>query len=618
MKWFQKPFGAACLMLFVFNTPAMVLHVDLNSANPVPPYADWSTAATNIQDAIDAANPGDCVLVTNGIYQTGGRVVYGVVTNRIVIDKAVTVQSINGPSASVIAGSGTYPSLGIRCAYLTNGAILNGFTLTSGNAFTGIGTNYGGGVWCESISATISNCVFIQNRALNGGAVYQGTLNNCTITSNTAVSIGGGTYDAVLNDCIISGNQAPALSEPSVFGQSATYNYGGGTYNSVLNNCVVSNNFAGNGGGTFFGVVSNTIISSNTAYFGGGAYSNTLINCTLIENQATNPPNMYSSGGGGAYCSSLTHCTVISNSAPQDGGGGIFGGTLNNCLLVGNSAGDGGAVLSDQTVPPAILNNCTIYGNSALYIGGGLVSDNDAPGQSELNFTNLFVTNCIIFGNSVAPGGFPPGNSNYTNYTPAIIFDHCCTTPLPAGFGNITNDPAFVDAANGDFHLQSNSPCINAGNNAAVIGSTDFDGNPRIAGGTVDIGAYEYQTPTSIISYAWLQQYSLPTDGSADFLDSDGDGLNNWQEWRAGTSPTDASSLLQMFSPAPTNNSSGITISWQSVSGINYFVQRGSDLSAQPPFSTIQSNVVGQTGTTSYTDTTATNGGSFFYRVGVQ
>ena len=144
----------------------------------------------------------------------------------------------------------------------------------------------------------------------------------------------------------------------------------------------------------------------------------------------------------------------------------------------------------------------------------------------------------------------------------------------------------------------------------------DLDGNPRIAGGTVDIGTYEFQSPQLLISYAWLQQYGLPTDGSADDTDTDGDGLNNWQEWRAGTNPTNAFSTLRLFSP--TFATPGVIVNWQSVSGRNYFLERGTDLSAQPPFHPLATDIIGQPGTTTFTDTMAVGAGPFFYRLGVQ
>ena len=107
----------------------------------------------------------------------------------------------------------------------------------------------------------------------------------------------------------------------------------------------------------------------------------------------------------------------------------------------------------------------------------------------------------------------------------------------------------------------------------------------------------------------------MPTDGSADFLDSDGDGMNNWQEWIAGTNPTNAASVLALQPPAVTVTNA--TLTWSSVANVTYYVQRSGDLSA-PNFSSMQSNLVGQAGFISYTDTNAVGSGPFFYRVGVQ
>ena len=553
MKFQQILLATAVFALQNLHSSAATLYVDLNSTNPTPPYADWSTAATNIQDAIDASVAGDFIVVSNGTYNSGGRAVYGTATNRVTIDKAVTVQSVNGPTATMIQGSVT--TVGIHCAYLTNGAALNGFTLTNGSAAGGGGGLFaenGGGVWCESSSAVVSNCYFIHNMANQyGGGAFRGTLVNCILTNNSA-NYGGGACSNVLISCTLVKNTASVtqlggggaiystLSNCVVVANTASSSFGGGAYFSTLTSCIVSNNFAQFGGGVYMGVANYSLISSNRASSGGGAYSNVLVNCVLRDN--------YAATVGGAYGSIVMNCTVVSNVVSAAGtgkGAGLYGGSASNSIVCYN------------------LGTSQFLGSMPMY--------------------------------------------------------YCCTTPLPTnGVGNITNEPAFIDLMNGDFHLQSNSPCINSGNNSYITNTTDLDGNPRIVGGTVDIGAYEFQSPSSILSYAWAQQYGLPTDGSADYSDSDGDGMNNWQEWRAGTVPTNALSLLQMLSPIPTNSPSGLVVTWQSVNTRTYYLQSSINLGAQPAFSTIRGNIVGQAGTTSFTDTSATNVGPYFYRVGVQ
>jgi PKD repeat protein len=359
------------------------------------------------------------------------------------------------------------------------------------------------------------------------------------------------------NQCISLGNTA------SLSGFTLTHGVdrgtgGGGAKGGTLNDCILSGN--------------------STVSFGGGAASCTLNNCTLEGNSATYE-------GGGAFNCMLNNCVLKGNSALY--GGGASGGTLNDCTLTDNTATASGGAYGST------LNNCTLTGNSAGRSGGG-------ASAATLN-------NCILYFNTA-----PQGANYYPNWPTTL--NYCCTTPQPTNaFGNITNAPLFVDEAGGNLRLQSNSPCINAGRNALAPAGPDLDGNPRLKGGTVDMGAYEFQSPTSMISYAWLQQYGLPTDGSADTADPDADGLNTWQEWRCGTDPTNAVSVLRLLAPAP--GGSGLVVRWESVADRLYFLERST--AASSGFTTLATGIPSQPGTTTYTDTNAIGVGPWFYRVGV-
>ncbi len=130
------------------------------------------------------------------------------------------------------------------------------------------------------------------------------------------------------------------------------------------------------------------------------------------------------------------------------------------------------------------------------------------------------------------------------------------------------------------------------------------------------IGAYEFQGSGSVISYAWLQNYGLPTDGSGDFAHADADAMNNWQEWICGTCPTNPLSALRLLSAMP--DETNVTVTWQSVEGINYFVECSTNLSGSPCFTCVATNLVGRAGTSSFIDTNVAGPGPLFYRVGVQ
>ena len=348
---------AGCLFGAI-NSPAAVHYVNVNGANPTPPYTNWIKAATHIQDAVNAAAAGDTIIVTNGTYP-----------GTLNVTNPLALASVNGPQFTTIDGGRTN-----RCASLTTGASLTGFTLRNGSAYWA-----GGGVFCWSTNAFLTNCVITGNNAKSHAVLSKGTWVYIEGT-------GGGVYGGTLYNCIVSLNFAQGIWEPN--GSFRVFD-------------------PGRGGGVAGGTLFNCLVSRNRANAGGGTADCNLYNCTLSGNA----------------CDDSSKVDGTRQYHYAGNRGGAAGGTLYNCIAYFNSATNGA--------------NCG--------------------------------TDCVL--------------------------NYCCTTPLPAnGVGNITNAPLFVDT-NGwsNLHLRTNSPGINAGNNAYVATATDLEGNPRIAGGTADMGAYEFQ-----------------------------------------------------------------------------------------------------------------------------
>lgn len=204
-------------------------------------------------------------------------------------------------------------------------------------------------------------------------------------------------------------------------------------------------------------------LQNGLAAYGGGASDCVLNQCILSGNTAE-------LAGGGACDSTLSNCLLTGNEAVKWGGGGAVSSALSNCLLTGNTSTWGGGAFGCG------LRNCTVTGNSAGHSVAGVYSST--------------LQNCIVWDNFT-------GNAS-DNYTYSQ-FLYSCSDPLPAGKGNISDAPRFVDAANGVYHLRLGSPCIDAGSNGFVRGDTDLAGGPRVRNEIVDMGAYERDTDTLIV-----------------------------------------------------------------------------------------------------------------------
>jgi predicted outer membrane repeat protein len=355
-------------------------------------------------------------------------------------------------------------------------------------------TQGGAGIYNNEGAVVLSGCTFKWNKSLycDGGGIYndKGELDlmGCSFIANYSSDFsgrGGGINndqgDLTLTSCLFEMNTAGV--------------YGGGiySYNGQIDMtlCTFSENMSWGGG---MCTTTDDIILTSCKFIkntGSGFYSwegsgnrKILIDCEFIE-------NLSEKGAGVCCCDGpiLLNCVFKNNMASEQGGGmwnreNIWGDdssddpatpTLINCIFCANSAADeGGALWNGETARPTLIN-CTF-------------SDNEAPEGSAIYNTENSASvlfNCILWG---APSEMifdDTGSQTYATY--------CCIKGGHPGVGNIDTDPLFVDPGNCDCHITFNSPCRGSGDNSVPgLPDFDFEGDPRIYQGTVDIGADEF------------------------------------------------------------------------------------------------------------------------------
>ena len=433
------------------------------------------------------------------------------------------------------------------CVFRSNDAVFGGGMYNVDGVGVVIDTTFvsnnavvqGGGVDNRHTETEFTNCTFERNWAPRGGGMFNGAgsqpmLNRnphglCRFDSNQALD-GAGMYNHLsapaVDDCTFIGNLADAGG--GVYNDESDGQYKNATFDSNRVGFIFDMG-RGSGGGMHNRrsqpLVEACTFVDNEAFSGGGVANDRspviIDGCTFLRNRAEAAE--LSEGGGGVFNGTsdatisgslfeenysgyngagignifseavITGC-VFRNNTSNGGGGGVSVWqrpvTLANSVFVGNSAYAGGGM--SNGADPSTVVNCTFYGNDAQY-GGGLV---------KTCTDTIYVINSIFWANTATTEGPQVDNHSPCSAQPpptiqirkTAIEGGCGGTGILCGPGNVSDDPLLDPVT---LKPAAGSPCIDVGDDTAVVGDVDPDGNPRIADGdgsgtaTVDLGAYE-------------------------------------------------------------------------------------------------------------------------------